>query len=1008
MNWLTKFSLKNSTAVVILCLLILGYGVYSAMQIKQETLPAMDMPTVYVQVTQPGASTEEMESQVTKPIENSIKGLKDYDSLTSTSAENAANVIVQFPFGSNMEKLTGDIEDAVAKIKLPDGASVKVQRLSLGAGAIYEAAIFSERLDSQALEEKLQTEVVPQIQKVAGVSSAELKGTTSDRLEVVVEKDKAAQQGITLGAIRTALQAVNYAVPLGSASVDETTIPIKLSGQVTSLSQIENLKLGNNGVLLSNIAEIRTVSTQDERTRYNGEPSFLLDVVKNQDANTASVTDEVKSLLADYVDSGDLSIHVISDQGENVKESVSGLIHEGLFGTLFCMIIIFVFLRNVRATLISIVSLPISVFATIAVMNQMGYTLNIMTLGGIAVSIGRILDDSIVVIENIYRWKQKKGDELRGKELAMMATREVMGAVASSTFAMVVVFAPLLFVGGMIGVVFRPFALAVVISILTSLLVAAMLIPIMGGKFFNRVKPHKEGGRMITIFEKTIRGALKRKTLVLVFSVLLLVGSVCLVPLLGMSFLPTTSLPSASVEITLPVKSSLDATDKVGSKVENYLKALPGAESYQISIGGSQDKNMTGLVSKNKAKATVQFEKGTDLDSMIERMNSEIPAIAAAEVTGTEIEVKSNEVSMTSGNNVSVSIYSNDPAQLSEAAKQVESTLNQDGDLKDVTNNMNEVTPKWVVTLNQVGIDEKINPGLIAQLVGEQLRPLDAGAYTIDNENREVTLAYQQQIESRSELEDIQIPTTNGAKKLSDIANVTEESAWIKVNHDDGKMYAEVSATIKDKDAVQSVTKQVKESINNLSMPSGVEVKFGGGMEMIGEGFSSLIIAMAVAVGLVFIVMSMTFGGLITPLIILTSLIFIPIGSLGALLITGESLSISAMIGMLMLVGIVVTNAVVLLDRVEKNRLSGMEIREAIVEASKTRVRPILMTAFATMLALMPVAISSGSSTSLISGGLAITVIGGLFSSTLLTLIVVPVIYELVWRKRKVRKIETL
>lgn len=1037
MSWLTKISLKNGTAVVILCLLVLGYGMYSATQIKQQTFPDLELPAVFVQVTQPGASTEEMESEVTKPVEDSLKGLEHYDSLTSTSGENAASIVIQFPFGSDMDKLSGEVEAAVGKTRLPEGASVTVQRLSVGAQPIYQAAIFSDKEDPQALAAKLETEVVPQVQKLAGVSSVNLKGTSSEQLDIVVDKDKAAARGITLSAIRSALQTLDYALPLGSVSADDTTIPIRLSGKLSTLDQLEQLKLGAgaagggagaasggpnaagsgagaaNGAgaagvtVLSDIAEIKQVSVQDERTRYNGEPSYLLEVVKTQDANTADVSDAVKSLLAGYVDKGELSVHVVSDQGEEIKESVSGLIREGLFGTLFCVLIIFAFLRNIRATLISIVSLPISIFATIALMNQMGYTLNIMTLGGIAVSVGRIVDDSIVVIENIYRWRQEKGTELRGKELAYKATREVIGAVASSTIAMVVVFAPLAFVSGIIGEFFRPFSLAVVISILTSLFVATMLIPIMGGKFFNRVKPHQEGGRLSGFFERTIRGALKRKGLVLGLAALLLVGSLGLIPLLGVTFLPAGSAPAASVELTLPAKSSLDETDRFGSKVEGYLKELPGTESYEISIGsGSGGRMFGGSASRNKAEATVQFAKGTDMDAMIERMNDELPALAAAEVAGTTIAVKAAEqAGPPSGNGVDVSIYSDDPEQLAAAAKSVEDLMRQSGDLKDVTNNMNEVTPKWVVTLNQQGIDLNVNPAMIMQLVGEQLRPMDAGAYTIDSASREVTLSYKQQITSRAELESISIPTSGGSKKLGEIADVTEQSAWIQVNHDDGKMYAEVSGTVKDENAVQAVTKQVESDVRSLSLPSGVELEFGGGLQMIGDGFASIGIAMGAAVGLVFLVMSATFGGLMTPLIILCSLIFIPVGSLSALLVTGQSLSMSAMIGMLMLVGIVVTNAVVLLDRVEHNRKAGMPIREAIVEASKTRLRPILMTAFATMLALLPLSLS-GSTTSLISGGLAITVIGGLFTSTLLTLIVIPVIYELAWRKRKAPTIE--
>ncbi|MFC5702691.1 efflux RND transporter permease subunit [Cohnella faecalis] len=1024
MNWLTRISLKNSVAVVILCILILGYGLYSATQIKQQTLPDLEFPAVFVQVVQPGASTEEMETEVTKPLEESLKSIQGYESLTSTSSENFANIAIQFPFGSDMDKLFNDIESALDKVSLPDKAEATVKRLSANTQPIYQAAIFSEGDNSQALEEKLQEDVVPKLQKLNGVSSVSLKGTTSELLNIVVDKEKAAQKGITLSAIQSALQSLDYALPLGTVTQEETTIPIRLTGSVDSLKQIEDLKLGAaaaqpgtasspqqqaSGVaLLSDIAEIKTVSTQDEITRYNGEPSFVVQVVKNQDANTAEVSDEIKELLTSYQDKGELNVHVIRDQGEEIKESVSGLIREGLYGTLFCVLIIFLFLRNVRATLISIISLPISIFATIAVMNQMGYTLNIMTLGGIAVSIGRIVDDSIVVIENIYRWKQEKGEQLKGKELAFQATREVIGAVASSTVAMIVVFAPLAFVSGIIGEFFRPFSLAVVISILTSLLVAVMLIPVLGSKFFKRVKPHKQGGRLTDGFEKVIRGALKRKGIVLGASVLLLIGSLSLIPLLGVAFLPAGSVPTASIGITLPSKSGLEQTDKVSAKVESYLKELNETESYSVSIGSSGGNPLASSGGKNKATVTAQFVDGTDIDQLVDRMNTELPAIVTAEEEGTAINVKAGEQEgLVTGNNIDVSVFANNADNLAKAAQQIESLMKQSSDLKDITNNMNEVSPKWVLTLNQQGIDANVSPLLIMQLVGEQLRPVDAGTYTIDNKDRDITLSYDRQITSREELENVQVPTVGGLKKLKDVADITQQNAWIQVNHDDGKMYAQISGTVKKSDEVSAVTKKIEDNINSLSLPSGVEVTIGGGQQMIAEGFVNLGIAMVVAIGLVFLVMSMTFGGLLTPLIILSSLLFIPVGALGALFVTGQSLSMSGMIGMLMLIGIVVTNAVVLLDRVEKNRKSaGMPITEAIVEASKTRLRPILMTAFATMLALVPLALS-GSSTSLISGGLAITVIGGLFTSTLLTLIVVPVVYELAWRKRKTKEAET-
>lgn len=1029
MNVLSRISLKNGVAVIILCMLVLGYGFYSTTQIKQQTFPDIELPAVSIQAIAPGASSEEIESEITKPIEDTLKGFKGYDSLTSSTGENAASLFIQFPFGTDMEKMSADVETALAKLSLPSSANVTVQRLSAGAVPVYEAAVFSdgEGADSDALAAKLATEVVPKLQKLDGVSSVTLTGTKTEKLNIVVDKEKAGQRGITLGAIQSALQSLQYALPLGNVSEDEQTIPVRLVGGVDSLEQIRALELGGLGVAgaqagpggagagagpsakvkLSDIATISAAASQESITRYNGKPSFVIGVVKSQEANTADVADEVKDVLKAYQDKGELDIHVIQDQGEAIEESVSSLVREGAFGALFCVIIIFLFLRNIRATLISIVSLPISIFATITILNQMDYTLNIMTLGGIAVSIGRIVDDSIVVIENIFRWRQEKGSALKGKELAYKATKEVIGAVGSSTIATVVVFAPLAFVSGIIGEFFRPFSVAVVVSILASLLVAVMLIPVLGAKFFKNVKPHKEDkGMLARGYEKLIQGALKRKALVLVASVMLLAASLGTIPILGVAFLPADSLPTASIEISLPAKSSLEQTNKAAEKAETYVQGLKNVENYQVSIGGSGGPFGGGPSQYNKAMVTVQFAKKADIEKMVEQANASLHALVAAETEGATVKVREGQQQgLPDGSGIDVTLYSDNVDHLSQAAKQVEQLMLANTDLKDTGNNMNDVSPKWVLTLNQKGLNAGVSAMAVMQAVNEQLKPIDAGTYQLDGQSRDVVLSYDRQIGSREQLEQIAIPTAAGLMKLRDVAEVDVQNALATINHDDGKTYATISASIKDGGDTASITKKVEDDVRSLALPSDVELSFGGGLAMISEGFTSIGIAMAAAVALVFLVMSMTFGGIVTPLIILSSLIFIPVGSLGALLVTGQALSMSAMIGMLMLVGIVVTNAVVLLDRVEKNRKTGMAVTESIVEACKTRLRPILMTAFATMLALLPLALS-GSSTSLISGGLAVTVIGGLFTSTLLTLIVVPVIYELAWKKRKVREVE--
>jgi multidrug efflux pump subunit AcrB len=452
--------------------------------------------------------------------------------------------------------------------------------------------------------------------------------------------------------------------------------------------------------------------------------------------------------------------------------------------------------------------------------------------------------------------------------------------------------------------------------------------------------------------------------------------------------------------LKLPVQSNLAQTDELSKQVESYLQDVAQVTNYQTSLGGGGAGNPFELSGgSHTATSVVQFAEGTDMNLIQDKLKADLNELVISKEPGSVIEVREGaQEGLPSGKNVDVTLYADDVEALSQAASQIENLMRQNTDLKDISNNLQEITPKWVLSINQAGIDANVSYFQVMQTVNEQLRPTDVGTYVIDGQPQNITMSYQQNVTSREQLENIDIMTTEGVKKLKDIADLAEQHAPVTVNHEDGKTYALVSGVIKGEET-SAVTKEVKADVDSLVLPSGVEVSYGGGLDMIIEGFTSLGIAMVAAICLVFLVMSMTFGGLRTPLIILTSLLFVPVGSLGALLLTGNSLSMSAMIGMLMLVGIVVTNAVVLLDRVEKNAKSGIPLTEAIVEASKTRLRPILMTACATILALVPLALSE-SSTSLISGGLAITVIGGLFSSTLLTLIVLPVLYQLTGKKR--------
>ncbi|MEE6450107.1 efflux RND transporter permease subunit [Gottfriedia acidiceleris] len=1027
---LTKLSLKNTISVIILSVLVLIGGIYSAQKIQIETFPDVSFPAVAVQVVYPGASSEDIETEVTKPIESGLMKLENYDQLTSTSSENMASIFLIYPFGTDMDKIEKDVDNVINKTKLPDKAEATVQRIAMDSAPIYQVAIANNG-QVKDLQQSIEKDLLPQIKKINGVSDVSLQGTKDEEIQIVVDNKKAEEKGISLDTIKTAIQGLDYAVPLGSVENNGKTVSVRMKGTLNSVDQIKNTVLSSaagaqmgsmtqgaqlskgaaqaqtvtpKNVTVADIADVKVVSVQDQISRYNGKESYILSVSQTQDSNTADVATSVKKEIKSFKKDNKVETHVIMDNGKEIEKSVSSLIKEGLLGALFTVVVILLFLRNIRATIISILSLPISIFATISVLNSLGYTLNIMTLGGLVVAIGRIVDDSIVVIENIYRWKQQKGNQYKRKGMALYATKEVIGAIASSTFATVVVFLPLAFVSGIIGEFFRPFAISVVVSILTSLIVAIILIPTLGAKFLSKpLKEHSNDTRFMRGYEKLLRSALKRKWIVILLSIVLLAGSLSMIPLLGFSFLPGNVNKTLQVTATLPSNSTVEQSNVVAKELEKYFADSDKIDSVQATVGGKRDFIMNMDGGKNKAIFQINLKDGKNMNKELSKINKEVPPIVDAKVKGTTITAKElSQNGPPTGNNIDVNLYSANFNDLKDAASKIEKELNSDDRLKNVSNNLKDVQPKLEITLNDKARDENISMLQVMGAINEKINDVEIGEYDLNGQTNKLTVGYKNKATSKEDIEKIKFMTATGPKEIKDYVTISQKDAPVSINHDDGKMYASVSAEVKGKDTA-TVTKDVTKHLNKIDLPKSVDMKIGGGLDMMTDGFSSLGIAMVVAVGLVFLIMSMTFGGLRTPFVILTSLIFVPVGAFLALFIGKQTLSMSAMIGLLMLIGIVVTNAVVLLDRVEHNRKNGLEVTDALIEASKTRLRPILMTALATILALVPMALSNSTS-GLISKGLAVTVIGGLTTSTFLTLIIIPVIYKLVSKKKKIEE----
>jgi hydrophobic/amphiphilic exporter-1 (mainly G- bacteria), HAE1 family len=997
LKFFTVFSLKNSFAVFIISFLLILGGLFSFSKLKVDLLPNIEFPQLSIQLTYPGASPQDVNEQVTSKLEGKLKGIEGIKKMQSSSYESISIINLEFPFDADLNEFEDSVTRSIQEAKLPENVQTEINRFSFGSFPIFNISLFSK--GTVDLQKILQEEVIPELNKINGINSISVGGYTEDKLEIMVNREKAAQLGLSLNQINQQIGQKQFSFPAGSVKGNEIIIPVRVQEKVELLEELENMTLtssflpNSQTVKLIDIATIKEISDKPEITRYNQQDSLSMAVTKKQDANTVEIASKVLKVLESYQDRLEYAIGFDSAQG--IEKSVNTLIKEGLLGALFASIAVLVFLRNVRATNIAIISIPLSLLVSSVFLYQLDISLNIMTLGGMAVAVGRVVDDSIVVIENIFR-RVRKDKEGMSDSLVIDSTREILKAITSSTITTVVVFLPLGFVGGITGEFFLPFALTIVFSLLTSLLVAITIVPILAKFSFKQVpKEGSKEGVLQRSYGKTIKWALNHKWTVIGLSVLTLVGSGALVPSLGFTFIPNEEQKLLVATFQLPSTTPIERTNEISLAVEEMFAGK--GEIKEVTAGiGSRD-FQTGLKRQNQANYFISLKDDVEVANFIKEIEADMERIVLAEEPKAKLGVQEQSTGgPPTNNNVNINLYSADLAALQTAAKKVESYMKEQKDLKYVVNNFSEKQRQMIIDLDSEKLAEYGVSGYqVLATVSDSTKPLAVGNLVLNGTERTIQLSYDQPSDSVEELNDLMIFTNQGLIPIKELATVNEVEEYTSIQKLDGKIFAQISATIDSNDIRAVSTRVVKGVKNDVDLAKGVTFEGGGGSDETVETFTQLGLAMVIAVGLVYLTMLITFGRARIPFIILSSLIFIPIGSLLGLYITNEPMSVSVMIGLLMLIGIVTTNAIVLVDRIGQNREEkGMDIREALIEAGKTRLRPILMTAFATIAALIPLALTTSSGT-LISKGLAITVIGGLTSSTLLTLILIPVIYEM-------------
>ncbi|MGX0403490.1 efflux RND transporter permease subunit [Staphylococcus epidermidis] len=1043
---LLQFSLGNKFAIFLMVVLIILGGVYSSAKLKLELLPDVENPVISVQTTMSGATPQSTQEEISSKIDNQVRSLAYVNSVQTESIPNASIVTVEYDNGTDMDKAEEQLKKEIDKIKFKDGVGEpELTRNSMDAFPIVAYSFTSNNQKLKDVTKKLNQQLVPKLQTIDGVQNAQLNGQTNREVSLKFKQKNLDEKGLTANDVENYIKTATRETPLGLFQFNKSNKSIVVDGQFKSVDAFKNLKipLSISGQAVQNdsdsdseslmpsdntrstnssthmaqegqmpsvpLKDLADISVGDERTsisKTNGKDAVNLQIMKSQDANTVQVAREVQKKVDEFVrnESGMKSIKTM-DTAKPIEDSLYTMVEKAALGTIVAIIVILLFLRNIRTTAISIVSIPMSILIALIALKLSNVSLNILTLGALTVAIGRVIDDSIVVVENIFRRLSDPNEKLKGENLIISATREVFKPIMSSTLVTIVVFLPLVFVSGSVGEMFRPFALAITFSLLASLLVSITLVPSLGATFFKngvKNKEQKEGlGTVGRAYRSALNWSLNHKWIVLIVSIFILVGSVVIgARNLGTSYISTGDNKFLALTYTPKPGETQKSVTQHAEKVQNYLDKKDKVETVQYSIGGPTPQDPTG--STNSMAIMIKYQ--SDTPNFDEEPDKVLKHIETFKQPG---EWKNQDLGTGAGNNsVEVTVKGPNTSAMKDTVNRVEKMMTDIKGITNVKSDLSQTYDQYEIKVDQnKAADNGISAAQLAMNLNENLPEKTISTVNEKGKSIDVKVKQNKQTDwSSQKIKNIKLnKPTGGTIKLSEIASLKKSYTPSKLTQEDGDYATTVTGKVTDKD-VGGKSQQVMAKVKDLEKPSHIKINVGGATDDIDKAISQLAMAMIAAIIIVYLILVITFRGGLAPFTILFSLPFTVIGVVLALIITGETISVPSLIGMLMLIGIVVTNAIVLIDRVINNEKQGMTMKQALIEAGGTRIRPILMTAIATIGALVPLLFGQDSSI-LISKGMAATVIGGLISSTLLTLFVVPVIYEILFTlKNKITK----
>ncbi|MFB7108730.1 efflux RND transporter permease subunit [Streptomyces sp. NPDC056291] len=1018
MSWLSRFSLAQRALIGLMSIIALVFGAIAIPQLKQQLLPSIELPIVSVLAPYQGASPDVVEKQVVEPLENNLKAVDGITGFTSTASEGNAVIMASFDYGNNTKQLVADVQQAVnrARAQLPSDVDPQVVAGSTDDMPTVVLAVTSDK-DQQALADQLDKSVVPELKNIDGVGQVTVDGVRDLQVTVTPDDKKLAAAGLGSAALSQALQAGGATLPAGSFDENGANRTVQVGGGFTSLKQIQDLMVAGEGmgaapgakkpVRLGDVATVKQEPAKaDSITRTDGKPSLSVVVTMDHDGSAVAISNAVEDklpALREALGSG-AKITVVSDQGPAVAKAIDGLTTEGALGLLFAVLVILAFLASVRSTLVTAVSIPLSVVLALIVLWTRDLSLNMLTLGALTIAIGRVVDDSIVVLENIKR-HLGYGEERR--EAILTAVREVAGAVTSSTLTTVAVFLPIGLVGGMVGELFGPFSLTVTAALLASLLVSLTVVPVLSYWFLRapkgtpaqaeearrRAEEKEAASRLQRLYVPVLRFATRRRLTSVLIAVVVLFATFGMTPLLKTNFFDPGEQKVLTVKQQLKPGTSLASTDAAARKVERELAQVDGVKDYQVTIGSSGFMAaFGGGTDTNRASYQVMIEDSASADDVRTRIEDRLHKLSGVGTTTIAAGAGFGD------QDLKVVVKAGDADALRRAAEQVRTAVAGLHGVTDVTSDLSQSVPRISVRANDKAAAAGFTDQSLGMAVTQAVKGTTAAKAMLDDTERNVVIRSAKPATTLTELKNLRL----GPVKLGDIATVKLVDGPVSMTRIDGQRAATITAKPTG-DNTGAVSADLQSKINSLKLPAGATAEIGGVTSDQNDAFKNLGLAMLAAIAIVFMLLVATFRSLVQPLILLVSIPFAATGALGLLIATGTPMGVPAMIGMLMLIGIVVTNAIVLIDLVNQYRERGYGVVEAVVEGGRHRLRPILMTALATIFALLPMALGVTGEGGFIAQPLAVVVIGGLITSTLLTLLLVPTLYAMLELRKERR-----